>query len=78
VVVSRETGEKAIGKLGPGDFFGEIALLESARRTATVRCTAAMNTFSLPKHEFDTLAAALPDFRQAFERVRAERVQRAS
>jgi len=32
----------------------------------------------LPKHEFDTLAAALPDFRQAFERVRAERVQRAS
>ena len=78
VVVSSEKGEKVVGKLGPGDFFGEMALLDSVRRTATIRCTAAMNTFSLPKHEFDTLAAALPEFRQAFERVQAERLQRAS
>jgi CRP-like cAMP-binding protein len=37
VVVERSDTEGPIGELRPGDFFGELALIEDHARTATVR-----------------------------------------
>lgn len=52
-----------INELGPGDFFGEIGILESERRTATVTATTPMRLvvmherdFRRLEHEFPTVA----------------------
>jgi len=61
--------ESKLARLGPGDWFGEMALLNQTTRGATVRCLEPMDALSLPKTEFTVLAANLPDLRRSFERV---------
>jgi NADH dehydrogenase len=62
-----------LGRLGPGDWFGEMALLNETTRGATVRCVEAMDTLSLPKRDFTVLAANLPELRRSFENVMVRR-----
>ncbi len=44
-----------IGRLGPGDAFGEIALLENCLRTASVRARSPGRLWRLEKEDFDRL-----------------------
>lgn len=69
--VVREDGgtERVLARLEAGQYFGEMALINKTTRNATVRCVEAMDTLSLPKHEFNALAANLPDLRRSFEKV---------
>ena len=75
--VFRETGKGSqhIAFLGPGDWFGEAALLNQTTRGATVRCVEALDVLSLPKREFSVLASNLPDLRQTFESMMASRAR---
>ena len=67
--------ERVLAQLGPGQCFGEMALVNMVKRNATVRCTAPMDVLSLPKKEFAVLAANLPDLRRSFERLAGERAE---
>lgn len=62
--VVRETaeGEVVVTTLGPGDHFGEKAVFEKARRTATVRATSPLEVLSLGEHEARTLAETIQVF----------------
>ena len=44
-----------VGVLGPGSFFGEMALLDGGPRVATVTATSAMDLLVLTQSEFDSL-----------------------
>jgi NADH dehydrogenase len=68
-----EPAEQLLATLGPGECFGEMALLESAPRNATIRCLEAMTVLSIPKREFGLLAANVPGLRASFEQVTARR-----
>jgi NADH dehydrogenase len=75
----REAGtESVLALLGPGQCFGEMALVNMATRNATVRCVAPMDVLSLPKKDFAVLSANLPDLKRSFERLAGERAERAS
>jgi CRP-like cAMP-binding protein len=62
-----------IRDLGPGDFFGEIALLEEERRTATVRATSPLSVIVMTRQSFRQLDHDMPDVHAAVSRAIAER-----
>src|SRR5262245_40701885 len=65
--------EDIIAALGPGDWFGEGALLNETTRGATVRCQQHLDVLSLPKKEFLVLAESLPDVRRSFDSMMERR-----
>jgi ATP-binding cassette subfamily B protein len=59
--------ELHVSVLEDGDFFGEIALLEEVRRTATVRTLAPTLLLVLDRADFQELLAEAPGLRKVFE-----------
>jgi CRP-like cAMP-binding protein len=53
-------GGERIAELGPGDFFGEIGLLETERRTATVKATTPMRLIVMFQREFKQMEQEMP------------------
>lgn len=51
---------KKVATLGPGDFFGELALLDRAPRNATVKADSDMELFVLGQREFSGLLDEVP------------------
>lgn len=49
-----------VGTVGPGGFFGEMALLDGGPRVATVTAATDMRLLELSRPEFSTLLADLP------------------
>jgi CRP-like cAMP-binding protein len=54
-------GGEVINELGPGDFFGEIGLVETERRTATVVATTPMRLIVMFQREFRQLEHDQPE-----------------
>jgi ATP-binding cassette subfamily B protein len=70
--------EKRLAVLTDGDFFGEVALLFDAPRTASVRAMQPSSFLSLAKRDFEELLEAHPEIRDAVERVSAARAKKGS
>ncbi len=68
-------GHTPIATLGPGDFFGEIALVESRPRTATVRAEGIARLMVIGHREFHALMDEFPEVRRAVMDALAERVR---
>jgi len=61
VSVPNDNGEHVvINQLGPGDFFGEIGLLDGGPRTATVRAVSHARLLKLDRKAFHAFLAAHP------------------
>ena len=51
---------REVGELGPGDFFGELALLIDADRNATITALTPMETIVLSRREFEAALVEAP------------------
>jgi MFS family permease len=77
-VLDVHAGGRALGRLGPGDCFGEIALLHDVPRTATVTAAAPAQLQSLGREEFLAAVTGQPRAAQAAKRFAAHRMGDAS
>ena len=66
-------GDEKVGELNPGDYFGEIGLLERELRSATVRATSPMRLITLTSWDMKRLEKRIPDAVQEIRRVIDER-----
>lgn len=60
---------------GPGEFFGEMALIETSSRTATVRTVTSTSVLELDKDDFDSVLARHPAMAMTVMRKLAERLR---
>ena len=60
-------GDQTLATLGPGDYFGEIGLLEDDRRNATVIARSPMRLLTLDQWDMKRLEKAIPS---AAEKIR--------
>jgi NADH dehydrogenase len=67
-------GDTLIRRLGPGDCFGEIALLGDHVRTASTRSLTSANVLALDRGACQALLSTLPPLRDFFNRLLEERV----
>jgi CRP/FNR family transcriptional regulator, cyclic AMP receptor protein len=65
---------RRIRTLGPGDFFGEIALLERVNRTATVTASTPLRFFVISDTAFKSVLATDPTIEHKLLRALARRV----
>ncbi|MCB1083746.1 MAG: cyclic nucleotide-binding domain-containing protein, partial [Simkania sp.] len=70
-----EGKENLIAKLGKGEYFGEMALLNQRSRLATVRCLTSVDVLALRKSDFGILISNFAELRQNFEQTDKERRQ---
>ena len=63
-----------LAELGPGDYFGELALLESIPRTATVTATSEMLIHVIDRRGFSTLLTDQPSLQLAMLKSLARRL----
>ncbi len=73
VIREEAEGEKVIARLAQGDYFGEMALISNAPRTATVRAVTDVEVLTWSRGDFTTLYAYLPDLRKSVDELMHQR-----
>jgi CRP-like cAMP-binding protein len=61
VLIDSGDKQRELATLGPGEFFGETALLTGSTRTATVRADTKTLLWGLAAHDFQALLAYSPE-----------------
>ena len=67
-------GDRVIATRGPGDYLGEIALLDDRPRTATVVATTPVSVEVLSRREFMSLLAEAPELSEQIMATVAQRL----
>jgi voltage-gated potassium channel len=74
--VAVRRGDTHLADLGPGDFFGEIALVEDERRTASVTATTPVRACVMHAREFGAMRNEMPVVAAQIETTIQERLAR--
>ena len=75
ILVATTSGEILLNTLGPGDIFGEIAVLDGRGRTATVTTSKATELVKIGRQEFLAFLADFPRYTTTLVRILASRVR---
>ena len=62
-------GVKVLAKLGPGDYFGEMAIASNRPRNATAKAVNSVKTMTIAKGDFINLHDNLPTLKENIDKV---------
>ncbi|HEY3132843.1 MAG TPA: FAD-dependent oxidoreductase [Acidobacteriota bacterium] len=65
--------QKSVAVLGPGEYFGEMAVLSEASRNATIRALSQLDLLVISKQDFQMLKSNIPAFAKVFEDLARQR-----
>jgi len=74
--ISEDGIEVTLATLGPGENFGEMALLTGEPRSASVETLEASGLLVISKQSFDQLAAEIPEFSLTLSKILSSRLVR--
>ncbi len=76
-IVKEELGKGGIAfaSRGPGECFGEMALVSDTPRTATVRSRTSLNVLTMDREAFHGLFAHFPPLRALFQQLIEQRIR---
>ena len=77
-IVDDRANSAVIAEMGPGDCFGEMALISDQPRNATARTAGTVDVLTVDREAFHALFAHLPPLRNLFEQLIAQRTKRSS
>jgi CRP/FNR family transcriptional regulator, cyclic AMP receptor protein len=69
------THGKGVRKLGPGDYFGEISMIDGRPRSATVTAIDSLGTLVVPHLIFEELVSHEPEFSHSMLKVLCARLR---
>ena len=69
-----KVGDDVVATRGPGDYFGEIALISNQPRTATVTATTPMKIEVIGRREFQTMLHDNPGIATELLGIAADRI----
>ena len=70
-------GKKTVAKLGPGQYFGELALLDRGPRSASVEATSDLDVLVLGQREFAGVIDEVPSLAHKLLTSMAQRLREA-
>jgi CRP/FNR family cyclic AMP-dependent transcriptional regulator len=74
--VDLRIGDRIIETIGPGEPFGEMALIDQAPRTATATAKTACRLAVIPEKRFLFMVAQTPHFALQIMKVMADRLRK--
>ena len=74
--VSEDGVDVTLNTLGPGESFGEMALLTGEPRSASVKTQKECGLLVISKQAFDQLASEIPEFSLALSKILSNRLNR--
>ena len=75
--VSVETAQGRMRKLGPGESFGEMALLDHEGRSATIRAESEVTLATIPEWNFKPFLKEHPEIAYSLLQILSRRVRQA-
>jgi CRP-like cAMP-binding protein len=72
-----EVSPRKRGKLGPGDYFGEMSLLDGGPRSASVIADTPLRLLVIKRRDFSTLLRAAPDLTESLLATLSRRLRQA-
>jgi voltage-gated potassium channel len=74
--VTVQQGDRTVKELGPGSWFGEMALISEGKRSATVTTTEPSTLFVVAHREFHALMDEMPKVRTSVLDCLADRLRK--